>query len=395
MKAASTCAATASDLRRSSSGRGLKCTRRVMEHTERPALLKVFGAALVEAVATYLSQATDQVERALFLEVAGDLYLLQGDIQAAITHLSRAGELWEAGEEWLAASRSRLRVAGANLLLQDPATAAEAARQAQSLLARGLPLAPEDREAAYWLFYWFDVIYNPMVRWEGLPEADVAALAHLAEQTHQPILEARGLHVYRMWCTAEGIPRSVADREQGRALAIKAYWLWRACNRPDRADDEISFSGHLLNGRYSRRAAARYAWRRSQTTPVVSCDQIRLVRSEGMRWWLKATEAQRVGWLSRMLPRYLGVSNCDAPALKSGSRAWNWVEDIIRVGVLGSESRRPTVNCHPSAGHLLNGPEWQALSGLRPRPWAEPAAVRLIERSVAELARELDESSVA
>jgi hypothetical protein len=367
----------------------------LLAHTERPALLKVMGIPLVEAVTTYLSRATDQVEHALFLEVAADLHLLQGDTEAALAHLSQAAERWQVRQDWLAASRSWMRMAGVSLLLQDPGTAAQVARQAQSLLARGLRLAPEDGEAAYWLFYWFDVIYNPLVRWEGLPEADVAALVRLAEQTHQPILEARALHVYRLWCTAKEIARSATDRERGRALALKAYRLWRTADRLDRADDEISFSGHLLNGRYSRRAAARYARRRSQTTPALSSDQIRLVRSEGLRWWLEATEAQRVAWLSRMLPRYLGASNAGVPALTPGSRAWDWVEDILRVGVLGHESRRPSVDNHPPAEHMLNGPEWQALVGLRPRPWAEPAVVRLVERFAAKLAHELDGSRVA
>ncbi len=344
---------------------------------------------------THLSEVSDPAAQAIFHELLGDLHLLHGDIEAGVTHFSQAGELWETRREWLAGSRAKLRVAGGYLLLQDPVAAAAAARQAQSSLAKGLPLAPEDREAAYRLFYWFDVIYNPLVRWEGLPEADVADLARLAEQTRQPVLEARGLHIYRLWCTAKGMPRSAEAREQGRALAIKAYWLWKACARLDRADDEISFSGHLLNGRYSQRAAARYARRRSRTTPMVNPDQIQLVRSKGMRWWLGASEAQRVDWLSRMLPRYLDATNCPAPALMPGSRAWRWVEDILSVGVLGSESRRLATNDQPPACHFLNGPEWQALSGRRPHPWAEPAAARLIQGYAVALAHEMIEERVA
>jgi hypothetical protein len=361
----------------------------LLAHTERPALLEAVGPPLIEAAAAYLDLASGWDEQALLHELLGDLHLLQGIYESGLAHFGHASERWAALAQWLAASRTQLRVAGGWLLLQNWEAAAKAARQARSLLQEAMPLREEDRQAVDRLFYWFDLVYNPLVRWEGLPETEAAALARLAADVADPIVQARALHIYRLWCTAEKATRTERARDLGRSLAVQAYRFWRAGGRLDRADDEINFTGRLLNGRYSSRAGGRYARRRSSSTPVVSPDQVRLVSSEGMRWWLGATETQRVAWLSRMLPRYLGASNCVSAQLATGSRAWHWVNDILNVAILGNEQRRLALHDQPPGGHILNGPEWQALSGRRPRPWAEGGTMRLIQAILTEVAHEV------
>jgi hypothetical protein len=274
------------------------------------------------------------------------------------------------------------------LLQQDQAEAAEAARQAQLHLAQSLPLDPADLEAARWLFYWFDMIYTPLTRWAELPEADVAALADLVRKTNQPILEARGLHIYRLWCTAN-MPRPAAARERGRALALEAYKLWRACGRMDRADDEISWTLYRLTGRYSQRTAVRFARRRSRTTPALSQTQIQLVKNEGLRWWLNASEIERVAWLSHKLPRYLGASNAPGPPLSPDSPEYAWVEDILKVGMLGQEGRRLAMINPLPAEHILNGPEWYVLSGQKALPLVGKAATQLVTHYLVMLENQL------
>lgn len=364
----------------------------LLAHTERVALLEEVGPDLITVVTTYLSQSAPGAEQAILYELLGDLYLLKKNFEEGLTYFDQAASLWETAEDWLAASRARLRVAGAHLLCQEPAPAAEAARWAQSLLAEGMPIASDDVETARWLFYWFDMIYNALVRWEQLSEEDVASLARLARRTNDPLLEARGLHIYRLWCTAEGVSRPAYVRQQGRELAVQACKLWRACGRMDRADDEISWSGFLLDRRYSQRVAARFARRLSRTTPVVSQDQIQLVKSEGIRWWLGVTEADRVSWLSQMLPRYLGASNCPAPTLSPDSQNWRWVDDILNVGMLGDAGRRLALGSGPLPGHILNGPEWRVLSGQKAVPLVGRTLIQLVEHYLDELKGELSSS---
>lgn len=361
----------------------------LLAHTERPALLAEVGPDLINAVTTALARDMPRPERAMLYELLGELYLLKLQLEDGLTFFDQARVLWEAAGDWLAASRAVLRQAGTYLLRQSQTAAAAAARQAQNLLAKGLPLVPDSLETARWLFYWFDMIYNPLVRWPDLPEADVSALARLAEQTGHPILAARGWHIYRLWCTAPVRSHQVDVRAQGRQLALRAYQLWRRCGQTGRADEEVSWAGYLINGRYSERAAARFARRLSETTPRLDQVQIRLVKNEGVNWWLAAHPRQRVAWLSRMLPRYLKAANSPAKALSPGSRAWQWVNDILNIGMLGSEGRLVTLGHNPPLDHLLNGPEWRVLSGQKALPLVGPAAVQLVERYLVELEREL------
>lgn len=357
----------------------------LLAHTERPALLAELGPDLINAVTTCLAQDLPPAEKAVLYELLGNLYLLKHQLEDGLTYFDQARVLHEAAGNWLAAGRVTLRLAGAYLLRPSQAAAAAAARQAQTMLAKCLPISPDDLETARWLFYWFDMIYNPLVRWSDLPEEAVAALARLAEQTGHPILAARGLHIYRLWCTAPVRSEQAAIRERGRQLAVQAYQLWRRCGQIGRADDEISWAGYLLKGRYSRQTAARFARRLSAMTPRLDQTQIRLVKNEGVRWWLAAYPEKRIAWLSRMLPRYLAAKNCSAKALPPHSRTWRWVDDILTIGVLGHEGRRFTGGSDPPAGHLLNGPEWRVLSGQKALPLVGPTATQVVQQYLLEL----------
>lgn len=369
----------------------------LLAYTERPALLEEIGRPLLEAVETYLARLADAEEQAIFHEVAGDLYLLQADFLTGLEHFNQAGMLWQKMGHYLAGSKACLRLAGVHLLRQDLAAAAEVTRQAQALLQLCVPLTPADLDVALTLFFWFDMVYNPLVRWASLPEEDIISLTQLAGQTNQPLLIARSLHIYRLWCTVKNPPRPAEIRQQGRELALRAYELWRANGRMDRADDEISFTRYQLTNRYSRRTAVRFARRRSRTTPKVSPSQIRLIKSGAVRWWLQATETQRIDWLSWMLPRYLGAVNrpqrpnggTRLSPLNANSRAYRWVEDILNVGALGGMGRRLTIENNPPFHPLLNGPEWRVLSGQRTLALEGSAAKKLIDGYISALEAEL------
>lgn len=370
----------------------------LLAHTERPALLAAVGRPLIEAIEVYLPAAADRVERALLHEILGDLGLLQGDNELGLAHFEQAGQEWAALENGLASSQAHLRLAGARLLDQDWPGGAAAARQARTILAQSLPMALDDMAGAARLFYWFTMVYTPLIRWPNLPEEDVAKLAELAAQTGQPLLHARGLNIYQLWCTTREVARSAEARQHGITLAVQAFWLWRQANRADRADDEISFARYRLSHRYSRRAGARFAYRRSRTTPRADPAQRQLFKEShpAIYWWLGAAEAQRIGWLSWMLPRYLGVD--DLPEHPSGkkagrlsplrpdSRAFGWVEMILNVGMLGETGRRlAMLNRQPPAGHILNGPEWRVLSGQRVFPLVGDETAAVVRRYLAEL----------
>lgn len=248
------------------------------------------------------------------------------------------------------------------------------------------------------LFYWFNIIYQSLARWPDLPEADVATLADLAGQSGQPLLEARGLHIYRLWCLTPDVERAEAVRQRGQALALAAYRLWRANGRRDRADDVVSFALYRLKNRYSRRAARRFARRRSRTTPVVSPAQARTIPREGERWWLSASERQRCAWLSWMLPRYMAADNRPRQPvtgqplspLSPDSRAYRWVADILNVGALGGAGRRLMLRRERPVEHILDEVEWLLLSGQRVFPLVEPGAAAVVNTYLRRLERELE-----
>jgi hypothetical protein len=369
----------------------------LLAHTERPAILEEVGSALIEAMAGYLLEGSDQQEQAILNELLGDLYLLQENIEPGIAHFENAGRLWKTLDKHLFAGQAKLRVAGAHLLRRDRETALELVRQAQDLLPSNLPISDGQLDEARGLFYWFNMVYTPLIRWEHLPEAEVAAFADLAEQTEQPHLKATGLRIYSLWCTTRAVPRSEEIRRKGRQLALEAYRLWRACGRRDQADDEVSFTKYNLTNRYGRRTAIRFARRKSEATPDVAASQIRQIKGEGTRWWLKATETQRIDWLGWMLPRYLEadnrprqpVKNTPLPVLPDNSRATGWVEEILNIGMLGGEGRRLMTGPHPPSGHILNGPEWRVLNGQKAISFEVSKAKHLVEHYISTLEERL------
>ena len=115
-----------------------------------------------------------------------------------------------------------------------------------------------------------------------------------------------------------------------------------------------------------------------------------LVKEEGVRWWLQTAEAERVAWLSQMLPRYLEASNQPEPPLEPDSWEWQWVRDIIGMRVsLQETSRRLALESHlPSPNHFLNIPEWRVFSGQRMFPIVDKASEQLVKACLAALEAE-------
>lgn len=359
----------------------------ILAHTERPALLEVVGPSLIEAIEAYSAQAPNLSTQATLYELLGSLQLMQGGFEAALRYFEQGSDLWLALENGLASSRLKLRQAGVYLLQQAPDQAAEAARQAQGRLAQSLPLAAADLVAARRLFYWFDMIYVALVRWEQLPQADVARLAELAAQTGDDSLKARGLHIYRLWCTVREVDRPPEVRSLGRDLARQAIQLWRATGETDKADGEAMWSEYLLTGRCDAETATRFAQRISDSTPQISQAQITLIKNEGIRWWLQTPETERVAWLSQMMPRYLKASDCPDPPLQPDSREWQWVRDIIGIRVtLRQTSRRVTMVHHlPPPQHFLNAPEWRVFAGQQILSFVDQPGQQLVEDCLARL----------
>jgi hypothetical protein len=363
----------------------------LLAHTERPALLEAVGPALIGAIKQYSAQRGHRSKQALWAELLGDLHLLNQEVEAALTYFEQASDLWLVEENGLASSRAKLRQAGAHLLQQAPRQAAEAARQAQERLAQSLPVGPDETAAAGQLFYWFDIVYAALVRWDGLPQPDMANLVRLAEQTNNDLLKARSYHIYRLWCTVREIDRPPEVRALGRELAQKAIQLWQAAGETDQADSEAMWSEYYLTGRCDPEAAMRFALRISHSTPQMSQEQIKLIRNDGIRWWLQTGEAERVAWLSRMLPRYLKAGDSVEPSLVPESQEWQWVRDIIGMRVsLRETSWRVTLEHHlPPSKHFLNIPEWRVFSGQRIFPLVDGTSQQLVAEYLATLEAEL------
>ncbi len=355
----------------------------VLAHTERAALLAAIGEPLLAAVESYATT-TGDAEQAVLAETLAELRLWRGHLEAAGQHYTLARDLWLPAGEYLAAAQAQVRRAGVWLLCGDPAAGAAAAREAQPLLRSALPLsAPVTAEIGR-LFYWLDVLYDALVHWPELPEADEQQLLALAEQTGQALAVARATHIYCNWSAARERPRTPALPAQAQRLAITSFWRWRALGRFDRADDAICWTHYLLTNRYHRRATRRYARRRAKTTPRLSPEQIRLVSSAGQRWWLAASEEERVVWLTEMTPRYYGAANAGSP-LEPGSEAWQWVRDIINLSTLRLGRRRWVAGVPQPADHFLDGPAWQALSGQLAFPLVNPTARLLVEDYLQQL----------
>ncbi|MBV7333050.1 hypothetical protein KFU94_33435 [Chloroflexi bacterium TSY] len=208
----------------------------VLAHTERAAVLEMMRSRLIEAIRSSITQAPDRATAATLVEISGDLYLLLQDQAAALNCFVDAESAWSTVGNRLASSRATLRQAGVHLLNQALNETAEKMRTAQTLLAQSLPLAADDLPAARRLFYWFNLLYAALVRWEGLPQADVAHLAELAGQTGDVRLTARACHIYR---------------------------LWQSVGEVDKAEQEALWSEYQLSGRCPPDVAHRFAARLS------------------------------------------------------------------------------------------------------------------------------------
>ncbi len=366
--------------------------------TERAALLEAVGSDIILAVEAYLSTIDEPIEKVVLTELLGELNLLQKSFQEGASYFEKAYHLWQMIEDGLASSQAMLRVAGAYLLKQDVETAAEKACQAQATLAQSLPISVTDQAQAERLFYWFNMVYNPLIRWRALPEEDLVNLVQIANQTQSSSLMARSLHIHRLWCTTRAVSRSKAVRQKGRQLAVQTYSLWRASQRLDRADDEISLTKYLLTNYYSQRTAKRYAQRRAKATPQAIPKKVVSGQfNEGIHWWLEADEAQRVSWLSWMLPRYLAATNRpyhtktkhQLPPLKPNRLAYHWVENILGLSTLGIENRRPSLENQPPPDHILTDSEWRILSGQRPFPLIEDRTQALVSSYLHQINSEL------
>jgi transcriptional regulator with XRE-family HTH domain len=348
----------------------------VLAHTERPALLEAVGSPLIEAVEVYLNALSHVAEKALLTELGGDLYALVGDYETARCRFEQASELWLAAGEGLAASRAKLRVGGLCLVREEQQSAVTAASRARDLLNQNLPVRADDLPAADRLFYWFDVLYSVLVKWPAFPEQEVAALAELAQKTGQPSLEARGWHIYRLWCTAANRLEDDSVRLKARRFALHAALLWRRCGQKDKAQAEVMWTQEHIRGHRLPQLAKAFARRRSQMTPAFSPDQIKLVKSERLRQWLRIGEEQRIRWL---------VQNLPAP----GNEDWSSLDDILEIGIRGRDVRRFVPGQPRPEGHLLSEPMWRVFTAQKTFPLAVHAVRELIKRYVARLAAEL------
>lgn len=362
-----------------------------LAHTERAVVLEMLGDPLIGAIQNQIAQSSDPAMRATLLEFCGDLHLLQQGHDAALASFGEAEVAWLAVGNHLASSRAKLRQAGVHLLQEKLNGAAMEMRAAQALLAQALPITTVDQPAARRLFYWFDLLYAALVRWEGLPQADVAQLADLAAQSGDAHLIARGIHIYRMWCTTPEIERSPEVRKLGRTLAEQAIQLWQTVGEEDKAEQEALWSEYQLNGRCPPAVAQRFATRLSQRTPQLNPEQRKVMPQAGLRWWLQTDETTRIAWLRAMLPRYLQATDSQEPALASTSEEWQWVRQIIgMVGSLRRDSRRlPLTSSQPPEGHFLNLPEWRVFSGQRALPLVDRESQRIVQQLLAALDAEL------
>jgi DNA-binding XRE family transcriptional regulator len=350
----------------------------LLAHTERAALLESAGPSLITAIQAHAATVEDGTARALLYEMVADLYLHLEDREAGRQAFEAAAKRWAAADEWLQCSRVQVRLAGISLVMQDWEKATGWMQQAQASLSLGLPLIADQPDVAYWLFYWFDTVYFTLAKWERLPEDDVKHLLVLSKQAEEPVLMARAYSAYVYWCTA---PARIAEpeiRRRGINLAVSAFWLWRQSGRRVQAQT-IADGGDLwFHGRYSRRAAYRYARRRVATTPHISKLEARMDRHPAVKWWLLAGTQQRVEWLAVMWPRYVQDQNI-YPLGKE------WVEQIINIGIAGSDRRRLVRVSRPPAGHILEQTQWLILNGFLAWPPCGAQARRLPDEIIAKL----------
>lgn len=349
----------------------------VLAYTERQPLLAAVGPILVEAVEKYLDGVTDKRERALLLELSGELRLLQDDKFPIASYFETVATLWQAEMEFLSASRAKVRAAGGSLLKKDWPGAVAMLQTAQNLLKHCLPISDSELLMGRQLFYWLDVVYNVVVKWTDVPEADLISLAELGQKTCQPVLEAQAWHIYRLWCSAEFERRQDETiRQKSRHCAAKAACIWRRCGEIDKAQSEVMWTQEYTQRRRNRRLAEAFAYRRSKMTPTLSQVQIDSFKSEAIRMWLSASEPERVKWLADNMP-------------PPGSDDWERLDYILNLGIRGKSVRRLVTGAPRPEDHFLSEPMWRVLTGQRVLPLCGAVAIDWVNRCRSELQTEL------
>ncbi|MCB9105464.1 MAG: hypothetical protein H6633_14680 [Anaerolineales bacterium] len=351
--------------------RELAAIAALLAYGDRPALLEAVGGPLIQAVETYVNEA-ETIYRGMWFELLGDLYLLDEHYVAAVAAFTQADELAQAEQYHLSSSRAKLRLAGIHLILEDRQAALEMMNQAQMALAQGLPVTEAEQAALHRLFYWFNLVSYSMLRqWpDSLPEAHVQRLVELAQLTEQPSLEARAWHIYRLWCTVGEQPEPI--RQQGRQFGVRAAWLWWRNGQKDNALAEVMWTQEHTRGRRSTRLARHFAQRRSRGTPVLSQNQIQLIRNEKLRHWLAADEAERIEWLVNEMPD----PNTDD---------WQELDDLLALGVLGQGVRRLAKGSLPPAGWAAGQAMWRVLTGQKVLSLSDPTAIAGAKRGLERL----------
>ena len=359
----------------------------LLAHTERPALLEAVGQPLLDALATYIPTADPELAQPILLEQFGTLQLLQHELDTAYQTFGQAATQLKAAQSRPAQVRLLLRQAGIHLLQENLSSGAALARQAQAQLAETLPLSNVDLPAVRQLFYWFNMVYLALARWEALPQEDVSHLADLAQQINDPHIVARGLHIYRVWCTTPTVERPSKIRAKGRELSTQVVAAWQACGEPDKAKGEALWTTYALTGEISPQAAESYARRISASTPSVSLNQQQIIDSPGIRWWLQSPEEARIQRLAALLPPYFKATNSATAWLEAESEEWLMVRDVIGIqGALAKTSRRFVLtNDHLTEGHYLNRPEWSVFSGQKMLPITDHRDKQFIEQILSQL----------
>ncbi|MEM7344932.1 MAG: NB-ARC domain-containing protein [Chloroflexota bacterium] len=369
----------------------------LLAHTERPALFESLGDQLTKTIQRQLSlqrslggqpstlsplPLSEPEGLPLFYEQLATLYLRQQEFDIALNCFDIVISLWDEMKNYLACSRMCLRQAGTHLLKQNPAKAAALAQKAQTYLEQALPLKGTDILAARQLFYWFNMVYLALVRWSDLPQDDVARLAELAEQTGDDHLAARGLHVYRVWCTVPTLERSADIRALGQALSAQVVARWQQGGELDHAASETMWATYALTGEISDEASESYARRISETTPTVTIHQLQVIDSPGIQWWLQTDPNTRIQYFAKMIPRYFKATNSTEPWFEPNSDEWSRVRDIIGIrGAFGRDSRRVVmIDDRPPEGHFLNAPEWNVFSGQKILPLIDAGSERFVNK---------------
>ncbi len=356
----------------------------VLAHTERAALLAALGEPLLAAVKAYAANVTEASERAVLAEMLADLALSQSGFEAAVALFEEAGLLWQEQGNRLSASYVSLRQAGVQLLRADPTAALIAVQQALHFLTLAdLPTAATI-ETWRWVYYWFDALLSLLVRRSDCTLAIPVTLRQIAQKSGYDILIGRGWHLERLWWSAPGLARLETDRQRqdAAALSVESWRAWRRGGEREKADREVTWSRYELHGQFNRRTARRYGRRLSRLTPTLTAAQQQLLADPALRWWVKATEAQRLAWFGQMYPRYLGVAG-QRPLFPRGRV---WVKSIEAGSAWGVQARRWGAMNLPARCELEQAERF-LFSGIKPMPLLDTSHQQVAVNYLAELSQ--------